>query len=94
VGACAGGAIGVTTAPSSLAVRSRSDGYCDGSPRASADRTMRAPVTTSMTDRPPSDRPSFAPLRPSTLFADSTRMPLVDPLSVTHHAPLSSQISQ
>jgi hypothetical protein len=54
---------------------------------------MRAPGTTSITVGPP-ELPEFTPLRPSTLLADSTRMPLVDPLSVTHHAPLSCQISQ
>jgi hypothetical protein len=54
---------------------------------------MRAPGTTSITVCP-LELPPFCPLRPSTLVADSTRMPFVDPLSVTHHAPLSSQISQ
>ena len=54
---------------------------------------MRAPGTTSITAAPPAP-PAFGPLRPCTLVADSTRMPLVEPLSVTHHAPLSIQISQ
>ena len=49
VGACTRGAIGVAGAPRSPAVRSRSRGYCDGSPRASPESTMRAPGTTSIT---------------------------------------------
>src|SRR5207247_2690353 len=74
--------------------RSSSRGYCPASPRADADSTMHAPASTSTTV------PSAAVLvctgRPSNalLFDGSTRMPLVDPLSVIHHEPFSSQNSQ
>jgi hypothetical protein len=54
---------------------------------------MRDPGTTSITVWP-ADLSPFPPLKPSTLFADSTRRPFVEPLSVTHQTPLSSQISQ
>ena len=68
-------------------------GYCAGSPRDDADSTMRAPGATASALPSPLALTSFA--RSSrALAAGSTRMPLVDPQSVTHHAPLSSQNSQ
>jgi hypothetical protein len=54
---------------------------------------MREPGTTSITVCPV-DLSPLTPLVPSTLVADSTRRPFVEPLSVTHQVPLSSQISQ
>src|SRR5262249_14450913 len=86
--------MGAVAAPApSTTGRSASLGYCLASPRADTDRTMHAPGSTWSTAAPVAplacdERHSGAPA------LDSTRRPLVDPLSVTHHASLSSQNSQ